>query len=648
MHMGMAHRGRLNILHSIFDKPMAAICSEMEGEQSEFGVGDIKYHLGTDSVYAFDPATGRRQRDVNNLTDEIERIKINISPNPSHLEAVNPCVQGIVRAEQGMLRDDHRHRVCGLLIHGDAAFSGLGCVHEALQLSKTAGFKTGGTIHLVCNNQLGFTTVPYDGRSCDHPTDVAKICGAPIIHANADDPLAVDEACTLAAEWRFEFGTDVVVDLVGYRRHGHNELDDQSTTLPLTSEAVKEHPPVLTQFIEQLLSESIITEDQMQRWSANIAEEYERAYEEVKLGMHKEDAVEYMKQSWQGEALLSAVSSDDVAFNQEPTGVHMETLRFVGEAISTVPPDFTLHPDVARLLRRRGKMVASPDSKVDWAMAEALALGVCALHRDAGPVITGDGGKRITPTRGHYSVRLTGQDVERGTFNQRYAVLYDVTGQRFSPLNNIQPGGQADVEVFNSPLAEASVLGFEYGMSVGYQGTGLVLWEAQFGDFANSAQVIIDQFLSCGEERWNQLSNLVVLLPHGYDGQGPDHSSARLERFLQLAKDDPDALPGRDPASLNLIEQTFQRLVGKGDILTKSRLEDCLMELGMSDQNGLDEVFSQMDFDGKHDRISRFEWQDFMQQYLSQNMEQEANIFVANCTTPANYFHILRRQLNKA
>eukprot|EP00879_Flechtneria_rotunda_P026265 GHRR01027996.1.p1 GENE.GHRR01027996.1~~GHRR01027996.1.p1 ORF type:complete len:602 (+),score=191.82 GHRR01027996.1:1647-3452(+) len=490
-----AHRGRLSLLVNLLGKPLGALCSEMEGKQSDFRVGDVKYHLGQSGVIRVGP--------------ERTPVHVSIAPNPSHLEAVSPVVLGLVRAEQAALHRSNAvnsqaaawAQVMPLQIHGDAAFAGLGVVLESLQLVDVPGFTVGGSVHVIINNQVGFTTLPRHGRSSPHPSDVAKVIGAPVLHANADDPEAVVAAMQMAADWRARWHKDVVVDIVGYRRNGHNELDDPRATLPLTYQLVENHPTVLEIYSRQLQAEGVMSGCELSRWRSSWTAAAEEQWVAASEGKYKETAAQFLVSTWQGNALASVSRSGSQSpeedYRQEPTGLPLTTLQRVGQAICTLPEGFNCHQDVATLLVARRDMVAHADSRVDWAMAEALAVGTLLLHRDPIPDTPHPflDNPAAAPlgwglNRGHYDVRISGQDCERGTFGQRHAVLWDQkTAQRLVLLSSVKPGAQDVVEVWNSPLNEAAVLGFEYGYSLGARDRSLVVWEAQFGDFANNAQV---------------------------------------------------------------------------------------------------------------------------------------------------------------
>jgi 2-oxoglutarate dehydrogenase E1 component len=519
--LGMAHRGRLNVLANVMGKPYRAIFHEFKGGSFKpddvEGSGDVKYHLGASSDRIFDGIS----------------VHLSLTANPSHLESVDPVVLGKVRAKQDQYgcRPDDRTAVMPLLIHGDAAFAGQGIVAECFGLSGLKGHRTGGSVHFVINNQIGFTTNPRYSRSSPYCTDVAKMVEAPIFHVNGDHPEAVVHVAKIATEFRQRFQKPVVIDMICYRRHGHNEADEPAFTQPVMYKAIKSHPTTLELYSKRLIEEGVVTADEVEetraRFRAKLEEEYKAAEN------YRPNKADWLDGRWAG---LDPNEKGDWRGN---TGVDLDMLRDVGRQITTIPADFNAHRTVRRLLERRREMIETGEG-IDWAMAEHLAFG--------------------TLLKEGFPVRLSGQDVERGTFSQRHAVLFDQeTARRYTPLKHISPD-QARFEVINSMLSELAVLGFEYGYSLA-EPHALVIWEAQFGDFANGAQVIIDQFISSGERKWLRMSGLVMLLPHGYEGQGPEHSSARLERYLQLSAED--------------------------------------------------------------------NWQ------------------VANCTTPANYFHILRRQLHR-
>ena len=494
--IGMPHRGRLNVLTNVMGKPFAALFSEFQGNPANpedvQGSGDVKYHLGT--------STDR----------EIGEIKMHLSltANPSHLEAVDPVVLGKVRAKQRQRGDQARDAVVGLLMHGDAAFAGQGLVRESLDLSELRGYRTGGTIHVVVNNQIGFTTSPAQARSSPYPTDVVKGNQAPIFHVNGDDAEAVVHVTRIATEFRDRFKKDVVVDIFCYRRHGHNEADEPAFTQPLMYKAIAAHPTAREIYARRLAEEGFLAAGEAEQMAKDFLARLERDFETAKN--YRPNKADWLEGAWSG---LAVASGDD---RRGETAVPAELLAEVGAALTRVPESFHINPKIARQLEQKRNALGRGDA-IDWSTAEALAIGtLCA--------------------EGTF-VRLSGQDSCRGTFSQRHAVLVDQeTEDRYVPLNHVRDG-QAQFEVVDSPLSEAAVLGFEYGYSLA-EPHALIMWEAQFGDFANGAQVMIDQFIAPGEAKWLRMSGLVLLLPHGYEGQGPEHSSARLERYLQLSGED--------------------------------------------------------------------------------------------------------------
>jgi 2-oxoglutarate dehydrogenase E1 component len=494
--IGMPHRGRLNVLANFVGKPFAAIFSEFQGNATQLehvhGSGDVKYHLGTSG-----------DREVGGQT-----VHLSLAANPSHLEAVDPVVLGKVRAKQYQRGDSERTQVTGILMHGDAAFAGQGLVAESLELSELAGFCTGGTIHVIVNNQIGFTTSPSAARSSPYPSDMAKGVQAPIFHVNGDDPEAVVEVARAALEYRQQFKKDVVIDLFCYRRHGHNEADEPAFTQPAMYRAIATHPTTRQIYADRLVAAGILDGAEVAAMATRFVADLEAQFEAAKG--YRPNKADWLEGVWAG---LAAAPDDD---RRGETGVAIETLREVGHGLVTVPAGFRLNPKIARQLEARGSAIEDGEG-IDWATAEALAIAtLCAEGTH---------------------VRMSGQDSGRGTFSQRHAVLVDQeTEEHYVPINHVR-AGQALFEIIDSPLSEAGVVGFEYGYSLADPST-LVLWEAQFGDFANGAQVIIDQFLSAGEAKWLRMSGLVLLLPHGYEGQGPEHSSARLERYLQLCAED--------------------------------------------------------------------------------------------------------------
>jgi 2-oxoglutarate dehydrogenase E1 component len=530
--LGMAHRGRLNVLAQVMGKPHRVIFHEFKGGSAApddvEGSGDVKYHLG---------ASSDREFDGNN-------VHLSLTANPSHLEIVDPVVLGKARAKQDQIGIDNqqgdvvpnseRAKVLPLLLHGDAAFAGQGVVAECLGLSGLRGHRTGGSVHFIINNQIGFTTNPRFSRSSPYPSDVAKTIEAPIFHVNGDDPEAVTFAAKIAIEFRQKFHKPVVIDMICYRRFGHNEGDEPSFTQPIMYREIRNHPSTLDLYAQKLVAEGVLTREEVdgerQAWRKHLDSEYDAGVN------YKANRADWLDGRWAG--LRSASGESDEA-RRGQTGVDLTTLKQVGLKLTEIPPGFNVHRTINRFLDTRRAMIETGEG-IDWATGEALAFGSLL-------------------TEGH-KVRLSGQDCERGTFSQRHSVLYDQeTEARYIPLNNLGTG-KVHYEVINSMLSEEAVLGFEYGYTLA-EPNALTLWEAQFGDFANGAQVVFDQFLSSGEAKWLRMSGLVCLLPHGYEGQGPEHSSARLERYLQMCAED--------------------------------------------------------------------------------------NMQVVNCTTPANYFHVLRRQLNR-
>jgi multifunctional 2-oxoglutarate metabolism enzyme len=491
--IGMAHRGRLNLLANVVGKDLKQIFSEFEGEidpASTQGSGDVKYHLG---------ATGTRR------TESGREIVVSVAPNPSHLEAVDPVVEGIVRPKQDRLGDPARERVIPVLIHGDAAFAGQGVVAETLNLSGLDGYTTGGTIHVIINNQIGFTTLPDESRSTPYSTDVARGVQAPIFHVNGDSPQAAVRVVQIAFDYRQKFKKDVVIDMFCYRRHGHNEGDDPSYTQPMLYRKIKEHPSVATLYGDRLVREGVVTAAEVEAMRKAVATRLNQAY----------DAVQQRAEHYEVQE-LSAVPGEEIGNFCPRTAVNPQVLERVARGMTHFPENFHLHPKLRGFTERRREALLQGTDKpahIDWAFAEALAFGTLVLEGTA--------------------VRLSGQDSSRGTFSQRHLAFHDAeTGRRFIPLQHISPD-QARFDVYDSSLSEYAVLGFEFGYSVADPLT-LVIWEAQFGDFANGAQIMIDQFISCCESKWGQPSGLVMLLPHGFEGQGPEHSSARVERFLTL------------------------------------------------------------------------------------------------------------------
>ena len=486
--MGMAHRGRLNVLVNTVGKDVKQIFSEFEGDidpSSTQGSGDVKYHLGATAV-----------REIDGV-----KIAISLAPNPSHLEAVDPVVEGLVRPKQDRLGDTERQRVVPVLIHGDAAFAGQGVVAETLNLSQLDGYSTGGTIHLIINNQIGFTTLPDESRSTPYSTDVARGVQAPIFHVNGDSPQAAIRVVQLAFDYRQKFGKDVVIDMICYRRHGHNEGDDPSYTQPILYRKIKDHPSTAKQYGARLVREGVVTLEDIDAIKREVSARLEEAYQAVQKKAERFELQD-----------LSLVTGEDYAASCPRTAVNQHVLERVIQGSTQFPENFHLHPKLRGFVDKRRDVIAKGGS-LDWAFGEALAFGTLALEG--------------TP------IRLSGQDSGRGTFSQRHLAFYDSeTGKRYVPMQHIAPG-QGKFDVVDSSLSEYAVLGFEFGYSVA-DPTTLVIWEAQFGDFANGAQIMIDQFISCCEQKWGQPSGLVLLLPHGFEGQGPEHSSARIERYLTL------------------------------------------------------------------------------------------------------------------
>ena len=487
--IGMAHRGRLTMLANVIGKGVAQVFSEFEGELSEEdfeGAGDVKYHLGASNWREIPGG---------------KRIRVSVAANPSHLEAVNPVVEGIVRPKQDRLEDTSRERVIPLLIHGDAAMSGQGIVAETLNLSQVDGYNTGGTIHVVINNQLGFTTDPRESRSTGYCTDVALMVHAPVFHVNGDDPEACVRAAQMAFEFRKRFHRDVVIDVLCWHKHGHNEGDDPSYTQPVLYRQLKDHKSVGALYGARLQKEGVITAEEITAWQDSQKKYLYEIYDQTQKNKEQWELLE-----------LSPVAPGSMPQDLPPTGVGRAALERVIQSISAFPASFSIHPKLAKLVEKRAAAVR--DNAIDWALAEILAFGTLMLEGT--------------------SVRLSGQDSARGTFSHRHVSFHDYqNGDVHTPLAHLVPG-LAKFDVYNSPLSEYGVVGFEFGYSVA-DPLSLVVWEAQYGDFANGAQIMIDQFISSAESKWGQPSGLVMLLPHGQEGGGSEHSSARLERFLQLS-----------------------------------------------------------------------------------------------------------------
>ncbi len=496
--MGMAHRGRLSVINDFLQKPvsvMFAQFSENYMPDTVAGDGDVKYHLGYKT---------KRQ-----LPGGYE-VSVRLASNPSHLEAVNPVVQGMTRARQHVRGDSvERSRVVAVLIHGDAAFAGQGVVAETLNMSQLEGYRTGGTIHLVVNNQIGFTTSPADARSSRYCTDVAKMISAPVFHVNGDDPISVRICTEIALEYRQKFKSDVILDIVCYRRHGHNEGDEPLFTQPVMYREISAHPTLGAIYRQDLLSRGVLSKEQASELDAEFSARYESAFAEVKEAEQNKNLTKYSHSN--------VVFQPPFSHAPAKTKISKATFDNVCKALTTIPSDFRMLPRLKKFFLEKRQQVWKEGQGYDWAFGEALAFG--SLLAEGTPV------------------RLSGQDCRRGTFSHRHAVLYDETNrERYTPLQHVAKK-QGRFNVYNSLLSETAVLGFDYGYTLHFPEL-LCLWEAQFGDFCNGAQIIIDQFLAAGESKWQRPSGIVLLLPHGYEGQGPEHSSGRLERFLQLAAED--------------------------------------------------------------------------------------------------------------
>ena len=503
--MGMAHRGRLNILTSVMRKKFNVLFEQFSENyipEAVGGDGDVKYHLGYEAV--LDTAAGKK-------------VEVRLAANPSHLEIVNPVVEGKARARQRVRgATDQRSRVLPLLIHGDAAFAGQGVVAETLNMSQLPGYRTGGTLHIIVNNQIGFTTDPQDSRSTRYCTDVAKMIEAPIFHVNGDDAESVCMVAQLALEFREKFARDVVIDMYCYRKHGHNETDEPAFTQPLLYQKIAAHPQVSTVLSQQLIAENTITAAESDAIKAEYTAALEKNLEEAKAAEVAKTAKRAAADEAKKFAGSTAVFQPSFDFKPVPTGASADLIARVGAGLTKLPEGFKPNPKIRRFLDTRVSALRD-GGPIDWGFAEALAFGT--LVTEGSPV------------------RLSGQDCERGTFSHRHAVVHDMdTNATYAPLKNLDPK-QARFCVYNSLLSEAAVLGFDYGYSLDYPDM-LCIWEAQFGDFANGAQVVIDQFIAAAESKWQRTSGIVLLLPHGYEGQGPEHSSARLERFLQLCAED--------------------------------------------------------------------------------------------------------------
>ncbi|GME72460.1 unnamed protein product [Ambrosiozyma monospora] len=503
--IGMPHRGRLNMLANVVRKPNQAIFSEFTGSKGQDveGSGDVKYHLGMNFVR---PTTSGKT------------VNLSLVANPSHLEAEDPVVLGRTRAIQHYKKDvGEFKKAIGVLLHGDSAFAGQGVVYETMGFTALPAYSTGGTIHVIVNNQIGFTTDPRFARSTPYPSDIAKAINAPIFHVNADDVEAVTFMFNLAAEWRATFHTDVILDVVGYRKHGHNETDQPAFTQPLMYERIAKKRQVLDMYIDQLLKDGTFTAEDINEHKKWVWDTLESNFAAAKD--YKPESREWLTTPWEGFKSPKELATE--VLPHLPTGVDEATLKHIGKTVATVPEGFNLHRNLKRILGARLKAIESGEG-IDWATGEALAFGSLAMEG--------------------YHVRVSGQDVERGTFSQRHAVLHDQKSEdTYVPLKHLSES-QADFVISNSSLSEYGVMGFEYGYSL-TSPDALVQWEAQFGDFANTAQVIVDQFISGGEAKWKQRSGVVLSLPHGYDGQGPEHSSGRIERYLQLCSEDPRYFP---------------------------------------------------------------------------------------------------------
>jgi len=496
--LGMPHRGRLNMLVNVMRKPYVNLFSEFQGTSANpddvEGSGDVKYHLGTSSDRLFDG----------------NNIHLSLTANPSHLEAVNTVVLGKVRAKQVQRVDMERRQVMGILMHGDAAFAGQGLVAETLDLSELKGYRTGGTIHFIVNNQIGFTTAPHYSRSSPYPSDVAKMVQAPIFHVNGDDPEAAVHVARIATEFRQEFKRDVVIDMFCYRRYGHNEGDEPLFTNPIMYKTIAKHPTTRKLYADRLINEGVITQEQSDQMVSDFQARMDKDFEAAST--YKPNKADWLEGKWEG---LSRFQGEE-EFHEFDTAVDIETLKKIGYSISREPQEIEINRKIVRQLKAKAKMMDSGEN-IDWGTAEALAFGSVLLD-------------------GKY-VRLSGQDSGRGTFSHRHSVLVDQNDEtRYTPLNNLSDD-QARFEVIDSPLSELAVLGFEYGYTLA-EPNALVMWEAQFGDFANGAHMIVDQFIASGESKWLRFSGVVMLLPHGMEGQGPEHSSARIERYLQGCAED--------------------------------------------------------------------------------------------------------------
>jgi len=545
--IGLPHRGRLNVLGNVIQKPSQLIFQEFKGaghampdEDDWSSSGDVKYHLGTSCVTNY--PDGRQ-------------VHLSLLPNPSHLETVNPIVNGKARARMHLKGDADGGATLPVVLHGDAAFAGQGIVYETMQMANLDFFTSGGTINIICNNQVGFTAEPNQGRSTAYSSDLGKAFGCPIFHVNSDDTEAVVRVFKLAMEWRQTFHTDVVIDLIGYRRHGHNEIDEPTFTQPLMYNVIKSHPTPLQVYSSQLVAEGSMTQPEVDEIVGGVSGYLSKCFDESDTWKPNDDGTLFGDSSW---AAMKAPTEMSVF---EATGIDRETFETIGAALTSTPEGFTIHPKLKRQNKAKEAAISS-GTGIDWATGEALAFGSLLLEGN--------------------DVRLSGQDVERGTFSHRHCVTHDQkTGQKHTFLNNISKDQPRHFQVENSLLSEYGVLGFElgYSMETPHQ---LIMWEAQFGDFVNGAQIVLDQYISSLEAKWLRQTGLVLSLPHGHQGAGPEHSSCRLERFLQCSDEDPDVVP----ANIDTLE-------------------------GQIRQTQLNN------------------WQ------------------VMNITTPANYFHALRRQLHR-
>jgi len=536
--IGMAHRGRLNVLANVMRKPMEIMFNEFKGtmetrnEEEDWSMsGDVKYHLGTSH---------------DRINADGKKVHLSLMANPSHLEAVNPMVSGKSRAKMHYKGDSIGNTIVPVILHGDAAFAGQGIVYESMQFARTKHYRTGGTVHIVTNNQVGFTADPWQSRSTLYSSDIGKAFEAPIFHVNADDADMVVAAFEIAAEYRQKFGTDVIVDVIGYRKNGHNEIDEPRFTQPLMYQTIDKHPKSVEIYRSKLLEEGVLTPAELEETKGFVEKVFNEAFEASDSYAH--NPKEWYDSPWQG------VVNPTTHSKAKPTGVSVAVLEEIGAKLTSVPENFTIHRRLNNIVKAKA-VTLEEKSNIDWGTAEALAFGSLLVEGT--------------------HVRISGQDVQRGTFSHRHAVWHDQKSNAlFTPLNNIRED-QARMVVANSPLSEYGVMGFELGYAQ-ESPHSLVIWEAQFGDFVNGAQIMIDQFISSGEAKWGRQNGLVLLLPHGHQGQGPEHSSCRPERFLQCVDEDPDEVPDMNE------DTTFQ--------------------------------------------VQHHNWQ------------------IVNCTTPANYFHVLRRQ----